>query len=85
MDAKFADLVPAFLLNCRQSAIAIQDALDRHDHATVETLGHGMRGAGGSYGFEPISELGGALERAAAAGDTDGMQRASWRRVVRLS
>src|ERR1019366_1302053 len=51
-EPKFADLIPVFLQNCRKNVIAMLDALDRGDFETVEILGHGMRGAGGSYGFQ---------------------------------
>ena len=67
---KFADLTPVFLENCRQNVIAMLDALDRGDFATVESLGHGARGAGGSYGFQAITDIGAALEQAAESADT---------------
>jgi HPt (histidine-containing phosphotransfer) domain-containing protein len=68
-DPKFADLVPVFLRNCGQYVIAMEDALDRGDFGTVESLGHGMRGAGGSYGFQAITDIGAALEHAAEGAD----------------
>jgi PAS domain S-box-containing protein len=68
---KFADLIPVFLQNCRQNVIAMMDALGRGDFATVEGLGHGMKGAGGSYGFQAITDIGAAVEQAAEGGDTD--------------
>ena len=68
---KFADLIPVFLQNCRQNVISIMDALDRGDFGTVESLGHGMRGAGGSYGFQVITDISAALEKAAENADTD--------------
>jgi PAS domain S-box-containing protein len=68
---KFADLIPVFLQNCRQNVIAMLDALDRGDFETVEILGHGMRGAGGSYEFQAIPDIGAALEQAAESADTD--------------
>ena len=68
---KFADLIPVFLQNCRQNVIAMLDALDRGDFETVGILGHGMRGAGGSYGFQAITDIGAALEQAAESADTD--------------
>lgn len=70
-EPKFADLIPVFLQNCRKNVIAMLDALDRGDFETVEILGHGMRGAGGSYGFQPITDIGAALEQAAESADTD--------------
>jgi CheY-like chemotaxis protein/HPt (histidine-containing phosphotransfer) domain-containing protein len=71
---KFADLIPGFLQNCRQNVVLMRDALDRGDFEIAESLGHGMRGAGGSFGFEAITDLGAALERAAQNADA-GMSR----------
>src|SRR6478735_6074533 len=70
-EPKFADLIPVFLQNCTKNVIAMLDALDRGDFETVEILGHGMRGAGGSYGFQAITDIGAALEQAAESADTD--------------
>jgi HPt (histidine-containing phosphotransfer) domain-containing protein len=66
---RLADLIPAFLQNRNQDVIAMRDALDRSDFETVANLGHGMKGAGGSWGFEAITEIGAALEQAAGSGD----------------
>ncbi len=70
-DPKFADLIPGFLQNRRQDVIAMREALDRRDFETVESLGHGMKGAGGNYGFQAISDIGAALEEAAKSADTE--------------
>jgi HPt (histidine-containing phosphotransfer) domain-containing protein len=68
---KFADLIPGFLQNRRQDVIAMLAALERGDFQTVESLGHDMKGAGGSYGFQAITDIGGALEHAAESADSD--------------
>ena len=68
---KFADLIPGFLQGRRQDVIAMRDALDRGDFQTVESLGHGMKGAGGSWGFQAITDIGAALEESAESADTD--------------
>jgi len=68
---KFADLIPGFLQNRRQDVIAMRGALDRGDFETVKSLGHGMKGAGGSWGFQAITDVGAALEQAAGNADTD--------------
>jgi CheY-like chemotaxis protein/HPt (histidine-containing phosphotransfer) domain-containing protein len=78
---KVADLVPEFLQNRRRDVIAMLDALERGDFATVESLGHGMKGAGGSWGFQVITDIGAALEQAAKSADSD----ASRKRVGELS
>jgi HPt (histidine-containing phosphotransfer) domain-containing protein len=67
---KFADLIPGFLQNRRQDVIAMLDALDRGNFETVESLGHGMKGAGGSWGFQAITDIGAALELAGESADT---------------
>jgi PAS domain S-box-containing protein len=68
---KFTDLIPGFLQNRRHDVIAMRDALDRGDFEAVESLGHGMRGAGGSWGFQGITDIGAALEHAAKSADSD--------------
>ena len=68
---KFADRIPAYLQNCRQNGIAMLDALDRVDFETVTSLGHQMRGSGAMFGFQAITNIGGALQQAAESADTD--------------
>src|SRR5688572_15981262 len=70
-DPKFADLIPGFMQHRRHDVIAMRDALDRRDFETVESLGHGMKGAGGNYGFQAISDIGAALEEAAKRADAE--------------
>jgi CheY-like chemotaxis protein len=70
-NSKFADLIPGFLQNRRQDVSAMLDALDRGDFETVESMGHGMKGAGSSYGFQAITDIGAALEQAAERVDND--------------
>jgi CheY-like chemotaxis protein len=64
-----ADLIPEFLENRRNDVTAIEDALDKGDFEIIERLGHGMRGAGGSWGFQGITDIGAALEEAAKYSD----------------
>jgi PAS domain S-box-containing protein len=66
---KFADRNPIFLQNRRQDVLVMLDALDRGDFETVEFLGHGMRGAGGMFGFQAITDIGVGLEQAASSAD----------------
>ena len=68
---KFADRIPAYRQNCRQNVIAMLDALDRVDFETVKFLGHQMRGSGGAFGFQGITDIGAAIQQAAESADTD--------------
>ena len=69
VNPKIADLIPAFLQNRRVDVSASLKALDRGDFETLESLGHGMKGAGGSWGFDGITSIGAALEQAGKSRD----------------
>ena len=68
---RLADLIPGFLQNRRQDVVAMLEAVEKGDFNTVESLGHGMKGAGGSWGFQAITDIGTSLEEAAGNADTD--------------
>ena len=65
VDPEIADLVPGFLDNRRKDVTAMLDALDKNDFEAIRILGHSMKGVGGGYGFDAITEIGAALEQAA--------------------
>lgn len=58
------DIVPTFLENRKKDLQTLHAAVASRDFATLQTLGHRMKGDGGGYGFEAISEIGGRLESA---------------------
>ena len=65
IDSELKDLIPGFLSNRRQDVIKMQTALADGDYDTIRLLGHSMKGAGGGYGFDTITDIGKALETAA--------------------
>ena len=65
VDADMEEMVPGFLERRHQDISAIQEALDHRDYDAVHILGHSMKGSGGGYGFDGITELGACLELAA--------------------
>jgi PAS domain S-box-containing protein len=71
VDHRFADLVPEYLTNCKQSVVAALEALEKADFKAVSFLAHQMIGSGGAYGFVAISEIGAALQDAAADADAE--------------
>jgi PAS domain S-box-containing protein len=71
LKSKSADRIPAYLRNCKQNVVVMLDALDRVDFETVTGLGHQMRGSGGMFGFQAITDIGIAIEQAAGSADTD--------------
>jgi signal transduction histidine kinase/FixJ family two-component response regulator len=62
-------VVGGYLEKRRGDVAKLRAALDRGDYTTIRTLGHQMAGTGGGYGFEPITEIGSALEESALAND----------------
>ncbi len=64
-----AALVPAFLRDREADVQTMRDAVTRGDFAAVARLGHNMKGAGASFGFPAISDIGASLELTARSGD----------------
>ena len=71
VDPDLADLIPGFLDNRRKDITAMRKALERGDFETVRTLGHSMKGSGGGYGFDAVTDIGAALEQAATGKNSD--------------
>ena len=69
VDGQIAALVPRFLANRAADVDKIRGALAGADFETIRVAAHGMKGAGGGYGFPEISRLGAAMEEGARRGD----------------
>jgi CheY-like chemotaxis protein len=65
IDKMIEDLIPGFLKNRRNDIEKLQKAVQDGDMNTIKMLGHMLKGMGGGYGFEKISELGKSIELAA--------------------
>lgn len=70
VDESLADLIPRYLERRRADVEAIRGAVVAGDYATAQSLGHSMKGSGGGYGFQHITEFGDTIETAAVAGDS---------------
>jgi len=65
VDEDLLELIPGYLENRRHDIREINNALVQDDFETIRSLGHKMKGSGGGYGFDAISDIGRALENAA--------------------
>ena len=74
-------IVPEFLENRKKDCRLIGSLLERNCFDEIQILGHRMKGAGGSYGFDDISEIGEVIEEAALAADKETISSA----VLRLA
>ncbi|MFQ5750591.1 MAG: Hpt domain-containing protein [bacterium] len=71
VDADLEDLTPEFLENRQRDIVEITRLVEVADFTEIQRLGHSMKGSGGGYGFEEISEIGKDLEEAAKRSDRD--------------
>ncbi|MGZ9190002.1 MAG: Hpt domain-containing protein [Nitrospira sp.] len=75
VDASFEPLVPKFMTNRKKEVVVMQEALTAKDFDMVRKVAHGMKGAGGSYGFDRITEIAASIEQAAKAGNASPIAR----------
>jgi adenylate cyclase len=64
-DEEVRPLVPAFLEHRRVDVVALTAALGARDFTAISGLGHRLKETGRAYGFDGVTEIGSALERAA--------------------
>jgi HPt (histidine-containing phosphotransfer) domain-containing protein len=69
VDPDIADLIPGFLDNRRTDVGRLRVLLGQDDFTEIRRIGHSMKGAGGGYGFDAITDLGAEIEMAALRGD----------------
>ncbi|MBS0171262.1 MAG: PAS domain S-box protein [Nitrospira sp.] len=74
ISGEFEPLMPGFFEHRRQDLQQIADALTREDYASIREIGHGLKGAGGTYGLDAISAYGRVLEDAANRKDGAGVR-----------
>lgn len=75
IDPELEEIVPIFLENRRKEIQTFRSCLAAQDFDTIRILGHRMKGDGGGYGFQAISDIGGAMELAAGRHDQPAIER----------
>jgi HPt (histidine-containing phosphotransfer) domain-containing protein len=80
VNSEVQSIVPEFLENRKKDCLLINSLLERNSFSEIRSLGHRMKGSGGSYGFDDISEIGEVIEEAALGGDKKNIRSA----VLRL-
>jgi histidine phosphotransfer protein HptB len=69
VDEGLSDLIPDFLTHKRADVSAILTAIAQRDFEQIGRIAHRIKGEGGSYGFDTMTELGRSLEVAATMSD----------------
>jgi HPt (histidine-containing phosphotransfer) domain-containing protein len=75
VDEDLQDLIPGYLENRLKDIAAIHESLARGDYEEIRSLGHKMKGSGGGYGFDEITNIGQAMEQAAKIGNKEEIAR----------
>ena len=76
IDSSLEELIPRFLNNMNNNVTLFREALEKGDMETCRSTGHKIKGSGGGYGFNKITEIGKTIEEAAKASDSDSIAKA---------
>ncbi len=71
VDKDLEELVPDFFNNRHNDIQKIVAALDRNDFDAIRSIGHTLKGVGGGYGFDDITDFGREIEAAAREQNAD--------------
>ena len=73
VDADLEDLIPGFLENRARELETLRAALRDGNFQSLQSIGHSMKGVGGGYGFDGITDIGRDLENTAKLQDLEGI------------
>jgi len=75
VDPDLQDLIPDYLENRKKDLLVYQQALEKDDFDSITVLSHSMKGSGGGYGFNDLSSIGRAIEKAAKNRDKESVRK----------
>ena len=67
IDSDLEGLVPTFLANRKADIEKMVAALEQWDFQALRDLGHQIKGSGGGYGFDMVSQYGRLIQETAEA------------------
>jgi HPt (histidine-containing phosphotransfer) domain-containing protein len=71
VDTELVDLVSRYIQNRHQDIKFMLESLEKGDYETIRIVGHNMKGTGGGYGFDAITDIGRSIEQAAKDRDAE--------------
>ncbi|MCX8110267.1 MAG: Hpt domain-containing protein [Syntrophorhabdaceae bacterium] len=75
VDKDIMPLIPEFLENRRKDLINLQNAIEQKDHETIKIIASNLKGSGGTYGFEAITEFGNSIGHAIEENNFEALKR----------
>lgn len=76
IDRDLEDIVPIFMENRREDIKTMREFLQEEDYLKLSRLGHAIKGTGGGYGFDHITEIGLKIEQSSNAKERKGVESA---------
>ena len=70
-DEDYRELLEMFVEDIPERIAALQATLEAETWTEMRYLAHQLKGAGGGYGFDSLSQSAGVLEQASDSQDTD--------------
>ncbi len=65
VEAYLERILPRYLVGRREEVVSLLGRTNSDDLDTIRVFGHRMKGTGGAYGLDAITEIGNTLEQAA--------------------
>lgn len=71
VDKDLEDLIPGFMQRRRADVESLKASLSAGELDKIRITGHSMKGTGGGYGFDDLTQIGAELEKAAVSRNAD--------------
>jgi HPt (histidine-containing phosphotransfer) domain-containing protein len=69
VDRELEDLIPLFMDTRKRDMEGLAKGLAASDFAALRVIGHGMKGSGGAFGFQIVTDIGAIIEASALKND----------------
>ena len=64
-DDEWAEMQEMYVKHTSKELLSIKEALENKSFDSLRTFGHNIKGSGGMYGFNEVTEIGAVIETAA--------------------
>jgi len=71
IDQDLEFLIPQFLENREEDIKKLEKLLQESEYDQIRIIGHSMKGSGGGYGFDYLTEIGSKIEKKAELENKD--------------
>ncbi len=75
VDPDLEELIPDFIDNMKQEVKQINSYIIKNDMKAIQRIGHSLKGTGGSYGFNEITDIGIEIQEAAKKHDKEAIMK----------